>query len=195
MVTMRDVLYFVLTIAILLQVRLFIALPFVVSGESMRPTFETGDYIVVDQLTYRFEDPKRGDVVVFRYPNDPSKFFIKRVVALPGEKVEVSDSKVTVYNAEHPKGLELEEPYIYYTRDDQVEVTLAEDEYYVLGDNRFSSSESRIWGPLKKDMILGRAFIRLFPFTEIDALPGAYTSYEPSTNLATSTAVSAPATP
>lgn len=178
MVTFRDVIYFLITVTILLQVRLFVALPFVVSGESMRPTFETGDYIIVDQLTYRFEDPKRGDVVVFRYPNDPSKFFIKRVIGLPGEKVEVKDSKVTVYNKEHPTGLELDEPYIYYTRNDAVEVTLGEEEYYVLGDNRFSSSDSRIWGPLHKDMILGRAFVRLFPFNEIDAVPGVFHDYE-----------------
>lgn len=193
MVTVRDVVYFVLTIAILLQVRLFIALPFVVSGESMRPTFETGDYIVVDQLTYRFDDPKRGDVVVFRYPNDPSKFFIKRIIGLPGEKVEVEDSKVTIYNEEHPKGMELNEPYIFYTRDDEVEVMLGDDEFYVLGDNRFSSSDSRIWGPLSRDMILGRAFVRLYPFNQLDALPGNYTSYE-STSLSTST-IPAPAQP
>lgn len=193
MVTVRDVIYFVITIAILLQVRLFIALPFVVSGESMRPTFETGDYIVVDQLTYRFEDPKRGDVVVFRYPNDPSKFFIKRIIGLPGEKVEVEDSKVTIYNEEHPKGLELTEPYIFYTRDDEVEVMLGEDEFYVLGDNRFSSSDSRIWGPLSRDMILGRAFVRLYPFNQLDTLPGNYTSYE-SNNLGTST-IPAPTNP
>ena len=193
MVSVRDVVYFVITIALLLQVRLFVALPFVVSGESMRPTFETGDYIVVDQLTYRFHDPERGDVVVFRYPNDPSKFFIKRVIGLPGEKVEVSDSKVTIFNEEHPNGLELGEPYIFYTRDDGVEVTLGDEEYYVLGDNRFSSSDSRIWGHLSRDAILGRAFVRLFPFNQIDTFPGAYTSYE-SSELGTST-VAAPTTP
>jgi signal peptidase I len=170
--TLRDLLFLIVALLVLIPIRLFVALPFVVSGESMLPTFETGNYIIVDQLTYHLREPERGEVVVFRYPNDETKFFIKRVIGLPGERVVVKDSRVTVYTDENPKGIELDEPYIFYTRDDETDVTLAEDQFFVLGDNRFSSSDSRIWGPLERDLILGRAFVRLYPLNTIDVLPG-----------------------
>lgn len=171
--TLRDVIFFVLAIAILVPIRLFVALPFVVSGESMRPTFETGNYIIVDQLSYQLGDPKRGDVIIFRYPNDETKFFIKRVIGLPGERVVIDNSRVTVYTDEDSDGLLLDEPYIFFTRSDTSDTTLGEDEYFVMGDNRFSSFDSRGWGPLRRDLIIGRAFVRLYPFNKIDIFPGS----------------------
>jgi signal peptidase I len=170
--TFKDLLYFMLAVIVIVPIRLFIAQPFIVSGDSMLPTFETGQYLIVDQVSYRVGDPDRGDVVIFRYPNDETKFFIKRVIGLPGERIVVEDSRVTVYGDEHPEGYTLEEPYIYYTRSDMIDVTLEDDEYFVLGDNRFSSSDSRIWGPLKADLIVGRAYARLYPLSKLDYLPG-----------------------
>lgn len=172
-ITKEIILFCLLALPIVIVVRMFIAQPFLVNGQSMSPTFESGQYLIIDQLSYHFNEPQRGDVVVFRYPNDTSKFFIKRIIGLPGETVKITDSHVTITNTENPQGFNLDEPYIHFTRTDSVESTLETDEYFVLGDNRFASSDSRVWGPLKKEYIVGRAYLRLLPFDQIGLLPGS----------------------
>lgn len=166
-----------LAIIIVLPIRWYIAQPFIVSGASMEQTFHNNEYLIVDQLTYRFREPERGEVIIFRYPNDPSKYFIKRVIGLPGETVSIEDNTITITNEENPDGLALEEPYIgdVVTAGSQ-SVTLDEEEYFVMGDNRDHSSDSRTWGTLEKDKIVGRAWLRLFPPTEISFLPGSNSS-------------------
>ena len=164
----------IIALVIVLPIRIFIAQPFIVSGASMEDTFHNNEYLIVDQLSYRFEDPTRGDVVVFRYPRDPSKFFIKRVIGLPGDTITIEGGAITITNNEHPDGILLDEPYLYTPPDSYVTETLGTGEYFVMGDNRGASSDSRVWGTLTEDKIIGRAFLRLFPLAEADIFPGAY---------------------
>ncbi len=166
----------IFAILIVAPIRLFVAQPFIVSGASMEPTFETGQYLIVDQLSYNFSPPKRGEVVIFRYPKDPSKFFIKRIIGLPNETVQMRGKDVIIKNKEHPSGIILDEPYL---DKDNINVTnmttvLQDNEYYALGDNRRASSDSRIWGPLPENLIIGRPFVRLFPIAVGSLLPGDY---------------------
>lgn len=162
----------VLAILIVVPVRIFVAQPFVVEGLSMYPTFENGDYLIIDELTYQFNDPARGDVIVFRYPNNPSIFYIKRVIGLPGEQVAIQKGVVTITKTDGTT-LTLAEPYV--VAEDatySLESTLGTDQYFVMGDNRPKSSDSRVWGALPKNDIIGRAYIRMFPITHAAVLPG-----------------------
>ena len=140
----------------------------------MEPTFESGEYLIIDELSYHFELPKRGQVIIFRYPKDPSKYFIKRVIGLPGETVEMRGRDIIIRNDEFPDGFKLEQEYLdpKNTRDDFLTTSLDEDEYFVLGDNRTASSDSRIWGELPEEDIVGRALFRLFPVSKVKVLPG-----------------------
>lgn len=173
----KEIIKFALLAAVIvLPIRLFIAQPFVVSGGSMDPTFGNGQYLIVDQISYRFEEPKRGDVIIFKYPLDTKKFFIKRIIGLPLETVEMRDGQIFIRNGENKNGLALKEPYIddaRKSRSGELSITLKDDEYFVMGDNRNESSDSRIWGPLKRRLIVGRPFVRLFPVGKISLLPGA----------------------
>jgi len=163
-----------IAILIVVPIRMFIAQPFIVSGASMRETFYNGDYLIVDQVSYRLHLPERGDVIVFRYPRDPSKFFIKRIIAVPGETITIGDSTVTITNDANPEGIVLDEPYIRSMRPGaMITEKLGEREYFVMGDNRDESSDSRVWGVLQEERIIGKAFLRLFPPQAIDILPGA----------------------
>lgn len=174
-----------LAVIIVLPIRLFIAQPFIVSGASMDPTFANGQYLIVDQITYRFEEPKRGDVIIFRYPLNTKKFFIKRIIGLPSETVEIHGAQVNIKANGGNKRLSLNEPYISDKkggRNDQTSITLKDDEYFVMGDNRTESSDSRIWGPLKRSFIVGRPIARLFPIGKIRLLPGAYAQDSDSAN-------------
>jgi signal peptidase I len=173
----------IIALLIVIPIRLFIAQPFIVSGASMADTFHTGEYLIVDQLTYHLEAPARGDVVIFRYPKDPSKFFIKRVIGLPGETVTIEDSNVTITNEAEPNGFILEEPYIKSMRSiGRTEEVLGEREYFVMGDNRDESSDSRAWGVLQEERIVGRAYVRLFPPSMIDILPGQVEDFSQSSH-------------
>jgi len=173
--TLLEIIRFsVIALLIVVPIRMFIAQPFIVSGASMAETFHTGEYLIVDQLTYHFENPSRGDVVIFRYPRDPSKYFIKRVIGVPGDTVVIENSTVTIINEANPEGIVLDEPYIRSMRSTgKMEETLGEREYFVMGDNRDESSDSRMWGVLQEERIIGRAFLRLFPFSTVGVLPGA----------------------
>ena len=161
---------FVMAVAIIVPVRWFLFQPFVVTGDSMRPNFHDGNYLIIDELTYRFRPPSRGEVVVMRFPRDPSQYFIKRIVALPGEHIVIRDGRVTIHNAEQPSGFVLEEEYL-PSQDityGNIDLRLDSDQYFVLGDNRLSSSDSRVWGFLPREDIVGRAYMRLYPMAELD---------------------------
>lgn len=161
-----------IALAIALPFRYFIAQPFIVSGSSMEPTFLDKQYLIVDEITYRFQPPQRGDVVIFKYPLDTSKYFIKRIIGLPGEHVVVEGSRVTIFNKEKPDGIVLEEPYVAYPSDKTANYTLKDDEYFTMGDNRDKSLDSRYWGPMPKKDLVGRAIFRLFPPSKIGVFPG-----------------------
>jgi signal peptidase I len=155
----------VIAVVIVIPFRLFVAQPFVVDGASMDPTFADGEYLIVDELTYQFHEPKRGSVLIFRYPKDPSKYFIKRVIGLPGETVILRDGKITIVNDEKPEGFSWNEPYVTYGRSDTATFVLGEGEYFVMGDNRAGSADSRVWGPVPEDNIIGRPIFRLWPLS------------------------------
>jgi len=161
---------------VVIPIRVYIAQPFIVNGLSMHPTFESGDYLIIDEFSYNFlREPERGEVIVFRFPQDRSKFFIKRVIGLPGEEVEIRSGKVYIKSEIDENVLELEESYL----PEQVTApngkwNLSEGEYFVLGDNRRFSSDSRIWGTLSEENIIGRALLRLWPIASADYLPGNF---------------------
>lgn len=164
-----------LAVIIVVPFRFYVAQPFIVSGASMSPTFETGQYLIVDQLSYHFDTPQRGDVVIFKYPNDPSKFFIKRVIGLPGEIVTLANGVTTITNPETNTEMVLDEEYLITDKtDDHLSITLSSTEYFVMGDNRGASSDSRVWGPVPSNNIVGKALIRLLPINTLSLLPGAY---------------------
>ena len=170
--------YTVVALGLALFIRFFIAAPYIVEGSSMEPTFAGWDYLIIDKIVYDIKKPQRGEVIVFTLPQDASRSLIKRVIGLPGETVRISDSTVTIVNASHPDGFALEEPYIdpkNATGGESVERTLGPDEYFVMGDNRRVSSDSRIWGNLPLADISGRVDARLFPFNEIGIVPGKFT--------------------
>ncbi len=169
-----------IALAIIIPLRMFIAQPFIVNGASMDPTFKTGQYLIVDQVSYRFEDPKRQDVIILRYPRDPSTFFIKRIIGLPGETVTLKSGIPTITNKEHPEGITLDETYIdpEHRSSDSFSIKLGSTEYFVMGDNRAESSDSRIWGPLERNMIIGRPLVRLLPLSKTAIFPGTVSMNE-----------------
>lgn len=165
----------IIALIIVIPIRMFIAQPFIVSGASMENTFHSGEYLIVDQLSYHIRSAERGEVIIFRYPKDPSKFFIKRVIGVPGDTVVIEDATVKIINEANPNGFTLDEPYIKsMERGTYLTETLGEREYFVMGDNRDQSSDSRIWGVLLEDRIVGRAYVRLFPPQEFNYLPGEF---------------------
>lgn len=161
---------FLIAIAIIVPIRYFLVQPFFVRGASMEPNFEDGEYLIIDELSYRFREPRRGEVIVFRFPNNPSQFFIKRIVGLPGETVAVENGQVRIQNNQYQQGVLLDEsPYLETTirTSGQTILQLGPDEYFVLGDNRVASSDSRNWGMLHRDLIIGRALLRAFPLDRL----------------------------
>lgn len=152
-----------LSLVIVVPFRLYIAQPFIVDGASMDPTFHTGNYLIVDEITYRFKTPERGSVLIFKYPKDPRKSFIKRVIGLPGEKVSINDGEVTITNNKYPDGFKLDESYVKLQKPENATYELGSDEYFVMGDNRLASADSRIWGPVPRENIVGRPIVRIYP--------------------------------
>ena len=153
----------VVSLLIILPIRFFIIQPFFVRGESMFPSFNDKDYLIVDELSYRFNNPQRGEVIVFRYPQDPSQYYIKRIIGMPEETVEVKDGKVVIYSRDNPLGSELREKYLEENTPGDMKIKLDDNEYFVMGDNRGASSDSRRWGPLYKHLIVGKAWFRVWP--------------------------------
>ena len=160
----------VVAAAIFVVVYLFLLQPHQVKGASMEPNFHDGEYILTDKISYRFGDPKRGDVIVFKSPTNQDVDFIKRIIALPGEKIEIKTRNIVIYNSENPRGFILPESYEVkdpisggsYLREGKV-VEVPSDNYIVFGDNRTHSFDSREWGPLPKNSIIGKAWVRYWP--------------------------------
>ena len=177
-------------IVIIVPLRVFIIQPFFVQGASMEPNFKDKEYLIINELGYKttnigftygkkeiifftvnsFKEFQRGDVVVFRYPKNRSIYYIKRIIGLPGEKIEIKDKKVKIYNSENPEGFDLDESgYLSLseeTYDDQI-IQLSDSEYFVMGDNRNYSSDSRSWGPLPKYDVVGKVLLRAWPFGRV----------------------------
>lgn len=177
------------SLIIIIPIRIFVFQPFFVKGVSMEPNFHDGEYLIVNEFGYKetdveiagkhlfkvdnFKDFKRGDVAVFHYPNDPKDFFIKRIVGLPGEKVVLKDGRIIIHNDRYPDGNVVDEGV--YMEDANISSTscsgrcdfkLGEEQYFVLGDNRKHSSDSRVWGKLDQEYVVGRVLIRAWPITE-----------------------------
>jgi signal peptidase I len=169
--------YALLAFIIVIPFRMFVAQPFIVNGASMSPTFDTGEYLIVDRFSYHFTEPERGDVIIFRSPNNPSKFFIKRVIGLPGELVRIQNGTAHIVNTTNGDVFIIDENYLsedIKTFSGTENVLLGNDDYFVMGDNRNASSDSREWGPVEKNAIIGRAFLRLTPPQKIHLFPGEH---------------------
>lgn len=181
---------FFLALAIIIPVRVFLFQPFFVQGASMEPNFHDREYLIISEFGYKqtdfglgantlfslkpFRELNREDVIVFRYPRNPSQFFIKRVVALPGERITISQGVITVFNAEHPQGFTLDESgYLAKSlkTSGETDIKLSFDEYFVMGDNRGASHDSRSWGPLPKEDVIGRVSLRAFPLNRFTLRP------------------------
>jgi len=161
----------VVAIIIIVPTRLFIAEPFIVSGSSMVPTFHDREYLIINKLGYYLGDPNRGDVVVLKYPKNSKEYFIKRIIGLPGDTVKIDKGVVLIVNSDFPEGRTLDEPYLsknLLTSGGFEPITLKAGEYFVLGDNRSASSDSRVWGVLPGDKIVGKAFLRVLPISRFD---------------------------
>lgn len=177
---------FLLAAIIIIPIRVFLFQPFFVEGASMEPNFEDGEYLIVNELGYKtteamiagkrlfivepFLELSRGEPVVFESPRKKGQYLIKRVIGLPGETIEVRQSEIHITNDEHPDGFTFDEGA--YLRDsvrttDVSAVTLGEDEYYLLGDNRMNSLDSRVFGPIGKDVIIGRVLLRAWPLSRV----------------------------
>ncbi len=167
----------VVAAAIFIVVYLFLLQPHQVKGASMEPNFHDGEYILTDKITYRFGEPQRGDVVIFKSPTNPDVDFIKRIVALPGERIEIKNNKVIIFNNQNPDGITLSEPYEImepiaggsHLREGKI-VKVPVGNYFVFGDNRTHSFDSREWGPLKKSEIIGKAWVRYWPLSKISLI-------------------------
>lgn len=158
------------SLLIVLPIRYFLIQPFFVFGASMEPNFHDKDYLIVDEISYRFSEPKRGDVIVFKYPYDTSQYFIKRIIGLPGDRVQVEGGLVTIFNQNHPQGFVLAENYLEgrLTRG-SMSAEIGPNEYFVLGDNRDFSLDSRRFGKLPAEYIVGRAWLRTWPINKAKA--------------------------
>lgn len=159
----------VVALVIIFAVRYFLIKPFVVKGASMEPNFYDSEYLIIDELSYRFRAPERGEVVVFHPPEHPNsteqsdQYYIKRVIGLPGETVEVHEGVITIFNTEHPNGFVLDESYISEYTDGDIRRVLPENEYFLLGDNRTASLDSRAFGSVPFANIIGKVWFRGFP--------------------------------
>ncbi len=172
----------VISLAIIIPIRYFLIQPFYVKGASMEPNFYDHEYLIIDEITYRFTAPQRGDIIVFRYPKNPQEYFIKRLIGLPGEKIQIKDGEVYIYNKDNSGGMKLAEPYLapgtktYGLSEEPI--TLEANQGYVLGDNRNSSKDSRSFGPVSRDLIIGRVLLRGWPFARINLFPApAYNNF------------------
>jgi len=165
--------YFIFTALVVIPTRLFIVQPFVVEGQSMEPTFTSGQYVVVDEISYRFNEPKRGDVIVLRSPINKKIYNIKRVIGLPNETIVIKKDIVSIMDKNNLTSV-LDEPYIKYTVIDEknIKITLNNDEFFVMGDNRPESLDSRSWGVLPRELIIGRTILRLLPINTATFFPG-----------------------
>ncbi len=161
----------VLSLAIILPVRYFLIQPFYVKGASMEPNFYDHEYLIIDELSYRFQKPERGQVVVFRYPRNPQEYFIKRIIALPGEEVQIKNGEIIIFNSAHPAGLTLKEKYLPTDLETfssgESKINVGSNEYFVLGDNRNASKDSRSFGAVDYSFLTGKVLFRGWPLNRI----------------------------
>ncbi len=160
--------WIIIILVIGILIHFFVGTLFIVDGASMEPNFHSGEYIVVDRWQYNFGKPARGDVVVLRFPGDPQQTkYIKRVIGLPGEKIEIWHGSIYI------NGKILNEPYIapYVKTLPDLTRQLQSDDYFLLGDNRDNSSDSRIWGVCPKRDLIGKAWLVLYPFSDKGLVP------------------------
>ncbi|MFA5360354.1 MAG: signal peptidase I [Candidatus Paceibacterota bacterium] len=160
----------IIAILIVVPIRYFLIQPFIVHGSSMEPNFYTQDYLIIDELTYHFRDPLRYEVVVFKAPNHPSQYYIKRIIGLPNETINIKDGGITITDVSG-NSFRLQEDFLPsgLVTSGNLELTLSNDEYFMLGDNRLASYDSRNWGPVTKDLIIGRVWLCLWPPQRISA--------------------------
>lgn len=158
----------VLAFVTIVLVRSFLFKPFVVEGESMEPTYYGKEYLLIDELSYRFREPQRGEVIVFHAPVVRKEYYLKRIIGLPGEKVKIDNNKVIIFNDQYPQGKIVEENYLVEVTTDSITLLLGPDEYFVMGDNRDQSYDSRRFGAIVKSSIVGRTWIRGFPFNRLN---------------------------
>jgi len=163
----------IVVVVVAFAVKFFLLQPYIVDGNSMLPNFDDQECLLVEKVSYRFNSPKRGDVIVFHPPGQNSINYIKRIVGLPNERVEILENKIKIYNNKYPDGIFLDESYIpnnYLTVSDKKDglYSVGNDQYFVLGDNREHSSDSREWGNLPKTNILGKAWLEIYPFKNFD---------------------------
>ena len=164
-----------LVVAVLAYViRLFVIQPFIVDGSSMFPRFQTNDYLLVDKVSYRFHTPNRGDIVVFKYPLDTSVNYVKRIIGLPGETVRIQNGTVSILSGNQAQGTSLTEPYInggaktlLPSEAAQADFVVPTGHYFVLGDNRPASSDSREWGLLPQEDIIGKVIVQAYPLSRL----------------------------
>jgi signal peptidase I len=163
----------IIALAIVVPVRYFLFQPFFVRGQSMEPNFENGDYLIVDELSYRLRAPERGEAIVFKYPFDTTQRYIKRIIGLPGETVEIKDGKIIIDEVNKEQLILNESDYLAsdVLTAGNLKITLGNEEYFVLGDNRPVSSDSRRWGVVPKSDIIGRVYFRAWPFENFEKIP------------------------
>ncbi len=163
----------VIVLVIALVIRYFLIQPYIVDGSSMEPNLHNHEYLIVQKVDYALHTPGRGDIIVFRYPKDPSLNYVKRIIGLPGDRVVVANGKVSIFNNNYPSGLQLKEPYLppgqlTTVNGDGREYSWVVDanDYFVMGDNRDHSDDSRSWGFVPKANIVGKVWVTVFPFNE-----------------------------
>ncbi|MFH1346626.1 MAG: signal peptidase I [Spirochaetota bacterium] len=161
-----------IAVVVVVAIRSFIVQPFLVSGASMEPNFSSGDYLLIDEISYRFNQPDRGEVIVFHYPGDKSVYYIKRVIGLPGERLLINNGEIKIFNSENSDGFFLDEFYLPFgvKTSGSEEIILKDGQYFVMGDNRNYSFDSRSWGSLQKSEIVGLVRLRLWPFNKAMAV-------------------------
>lgn len=171
-----DIIKFLIPIIVIVFViRAYIAQPFIVDGESMSPNFHTGHYLVIDEISYRFHQPSRGDVIVLRYPLDPKRFFLKRIIGIPGDHIVIKDGKVYVNDVVDVEPYESQPTF---PAGPYKDVTLAPGQYFAMGDNRAGSDDSRTWGILPRENIVGHVVLRLFPLKLLSVDPASVNSFK-----------------
>jgi signal peptidase I len=157
---LREVVETLLLAGVIWAIVNFASARFVVDGSSMEPNLHSGQFLIIDRLTYRFGEPERGDIIVFEYPDLPEKDYIKRIIGLPGEEVSIHDNVVYV------NGSPLDEAYIITPTSYTGTWTVGPNQYFVLGDNRNNSSDSHDWGMLDRELIVGKAWLSYWPISE-----------------------------
>lgn len=151
-------------------IKSFVMQPFYIPSASMEPTLVPHDHVLVNKFIYRFQDPRRGDIMVFEYPLDPNKDYIKRLVGVPGDRIKVVGGVV------YRNGEKLKEPYLANPGDSSDfpagggQIVVPKNKYFMMGDNRGNSADSRMWGFLPKKNVVGKAFVIYFPFTRVGSV-------------------------